>query len=574
MLKYELIGKNDDSIINIFTNRGVNPNTMLNLDESVLNSPLKMKNMKEAIELIYRHIVESDKNIIGVVDPDTDGFTSTSILYMYLTDCYPELKERFYLIIHEGKQHNIPLDKVAQIDNVGLVIAPDCSSNEEETHKKLWDQGIDVVILDHHEAEKYSKYATMVNISLDDYPNKSLSGAAVTYKFCKGFDEIYDFNFADNYLDLVVWGILGDMVPTDTPETIYLCQLGMKNIKTEFAKAMYKMKSYNIGDQVTPTAIVFYVSPLINACVRVGTQDEKNMLIKAMITKTPDLVQSTKRGAKDGDTEIIQEQAIRVLNNIKSRQGRQVDKAMKDLDTQIKENNLTDNQVIMLDTKGEFPSEFNGLIANKYLHEYKKPVLVGMDRTFGDKIVFSGSGRSDDKSMIADLKGFLNNSGLVNFAEGHASAHGFAVDENKRQELIDYFNDKLKGEVFEPIYQLDFIDDFNTMSIDRLLDITHYSTYWARGLEEPKIMLQNVPVFKGNIEISGSFDKQLIRFRSGKLQFVTFNRTTKEAQALKKNQKINLNVIGSVSINTFKGESNLQMIVDDFEIKESQKYYF
>ena len=43
---------------------------------------------------------------------------------------------------------------------------------------------------------------------------------------------------------------------------------------------------------------------------------------------------------------------------------------------------------------------------------------------------------------------------------------------------------------------------------------------------------------------------------------------------LKQNQRTTIDVIGKVTMNTFKGESNLQVMVEDFDIKETQQYYF
>lgn len=44
-----------------------------------------------------------------------------------------------------------------------MIIAPDSSSNEYETHQFLKENNIDVLILDHHEAEKVSEYACVIN---------------------------------------------------------------------------------------------------------------------------------------------------------------------------------------------------------------------------------------------------------------------------------------------------------------------------------------------------------------------------------------------------------------------------
>lgn len=578
MLRYDLIGNNSDDIYNIFKNRGVNPDSVMKLNESALYDPFLMKNMKEAVELIH-HYIENDDRLIAIQqDPDADGLTSTALTFMYLTDCYPELKERLRIFIQPGKAHGIQVNVLKDLIDKGeefcLVIAPDCSSNEEDVHKEIKDLGIEVVVLDHHDADKYSEYATMVNISLDDYPNKNLSGVGVCQKFAKAYDNTYGFDFADKYYDLVAVGLVGDMIELNTPEAMYMVQKGMKDVRTAFMKSVYKMKSYNIGDQITPTGIAFYVVPLLNAAVRVGTIEEKQMLTEAMCTKVHKEVPSKKRGAKKGDTEIIQEQAIRILGNIKSRQGREVDKAMEKLNAQIAENNLEQNQLILLDTKGEFPSEFNGLIANKFLQKYKKPVLIGREHTFDGQLVFSGSARGDDKSTLPNLKTFLNESGKVIYAEGHEAAHGFAIPAGTQQELVDYFNTKLAGQVFEPVYKLDFIINYSDVSIDNMLEITRYATFWARGLEEPVFLLKDVPVFKGDIETSGSFDSQLVRFKSGPLQFVSFGVPMDKAVALKQNQRTTIDVIGKVVMNTYNGESNLQIIVEDFDIKETQQYYF
>jgi single-stranded-DNA-specific exonuclease len=48
-------------------------------------------------------------------------------------------------------------------DNVKLVVAIDSSSNDYEIHKNLADKGIDVLVIDHHEAERISEYACVLN---------------------------------------------------------------------------------------------------------------------------------------------------------------------------------------------------------------------------------------------------------------------------------------------------------------------------------------------------------------------------------------------------------------------------
>ena len=62
---------------------------------------------------------------------------------------------------HSGKEHGIIVSTVPE--DVKLVIAPDSSSNDYDQHKELSEKGIDVLVIDHHEAEKVSEYACVIN---------------------------------------------------------------------------------------------------------------------------------------------------------------------------------------------------------------------------------------------------------------------------------------------------------------------------------------------------------------------------------------------------------------------------
>ena len=73
---------------------------------------------------------------------------------------------------------------------INLVICPDSASNDYEQHKFLKDNNIDVLILDHHEAEHMPTDAVTINNQLCDYPTKSLCGGAIVYKFCCYFSKV------------------------------------------------------------------------------------------------------------------------------------------------------------------------------------------------------------------------------------------------------------------------------------------------------------------------------------------------------------------------------------------------
>jgi single-stranded-DNA-specific exonuclease len=82
-------------------------------------------------------------------------------------------------------------------EDIKLVIAPDSSSNDYDVHAELAARGIDVLVIDHHEADRVSEHACIINNQLCDYPTKSLSGVGMVYKFCSYIDRLLNVDYAD-----------------------------------------------------------------------------------------------------------------------------------------------------------------------------------------------------------------------------------------------------------------------------------------------------------------------------------------------------------------------------------------
>lgn len=91
----------------------------------------------------------------------------------------------------------------------GLIIVPDAGSNDFKYIEELKEIGIPVLVLDHHITdEKISDNAIVINNQLSpNYHNKELTGAGVVYQFCRYYDKIYNYNFAEKYMDLAAWGV-------------------------------------------------------------------------------------------------------------------------------------------------------------------------------------------------------------------------------------------------------------------------------------------------------------------------------------------------------------------------------
>jgi len=148
----------------ILKNRGIKEEDIFHFlnttEEDVYDSKL-LDNIKDGAAILAKHLKEQNKIFIQV-DSDCDGYTSSALLINYLNNLFPySVQHNISYRVHEGKHHGLLLDTIPE--DIKLVILPDSSSNDYEEHKKCVENGIDVLILDHHEAEKVSEYACVIN---------------------------------------------------------------------------------------------------------------------------------------------------------------------------------------------------------------------------------------------------------------------------------------------------------------------------------------------------------------------------------------------------------------------------
>lgn len=242
----------------------------------------------------------------------------------------------------------------------------------------------------------------------------------MVYKFCQLIDKILGKNIIDNYLDLVSLGMIADMVDLRDFETKYLINCGISNIRNPFLKGMIEKNAYSIGNDITPMGIAFYVAPYVNATIRMGSLEEKQIMFKSMLEyEAYNEVPSTKRGCK-GQKEFIVEQAIRNCSNIKSRQTKARDNGVEYIENLIKNNNLLENKILLI----QIPKEANiektltGLIANQLMSKYQRPVLLLNETEQDNKICWEGSARGYEKSSLKDFRQFCLDSKCILYAEG------------------------------------------------------------------------------------------------------------------------------------------------------------
>ena len=567
----------------VFYNRGFKTleeaNIYLNTTDENILSPQLIDNISKGARMLISHISQNHDALLQI-DSDADGFTSAAILMNYLNRLFPNYAQNHIKYwVHDSKAHGI--DEMGLNDKIKLILCPDASSNEFEKHKELAKKGIDILIIDHHNAAEVSEYACIINNQLCDYPTKSLSGAGMVYKFCSYIDELLGVNYADDYLDLASLGIIADVMDLRDLETKHIISRGLKNIRNPFLKLVIDNdeRYFPKGKPVSIKSIAWSIGPLVNAVTRIGTIEEKHLLFESMIEFLAyEQVPSTKRGCK-GQMETRVEQSVRTCKNIKNRQDKSRDSLVAKVDGMIKEQDLLKNKILIVNLGETLSTTKNiiGLVANKIMSKYQRPTLLlsRIEDEEGNPHL-SGSGRNYPAPGIESLQHFLLESNLVDFAEGHNNACGVSIPQNNLNELLNYANEKLKDTEFIIKYDVDYVYDFNIShpeASQEIYGIAKYKEIWGQGLHEPVIAFTNVKLTPGNLFLMGAKNNTWKVSINKDLSMIKFNSSEERFDELYEPYgNVIVDLIGTCEINDWNDSAQINII--DYNIVKKNKFDF
>ena len=319
-------------VTKILENRGIkNVPMFLNPTKSCLEDNHLLDNIDLAVDIFLKHMNNNSK-VVVLQDCDCDGVTSAALMIQYINDNFPSISVDY--IIHDNKEHGLDNKSMLEIKpkKPDLLIIPDAGSNDLRQLKTLKSAGIDVIVLDHHdESEKVTRlksiyrlenlndFAVIVNNQMSSKVNdKSMTGVGIVYKFCSVVDERLKRNTVNKYLDLVALGMIADSCDLTQLQTRYLVLEGIKQIQNEtnhnkFISELVKSQAYSLHSKATILGISFYIAPLVNALIRLGTKDGKEIMLKAFLNSSEKAIVKIR---SKGEIEVsIQEQARRLCES-------------------------------------------------------------------------------------------------------------------------------------------------------------------------------------------------------------------------------------------------------------------
>lgn len=512
---------------------------LIDISVDMERSPYELKDMEKAAKIISNHI-DSNSRIIVFGDYDTDGITGTSIMVRALRNVGADVD---YFINHRfihgyGISVDAVKDMILEKGAPDLIITVDNGIVGFEGIQFAVDQGIDVVVTDHHLAkEELPNASAVVNPHrLDDTSTfKDICGATVAYKVMfalyhlRGlpFDYIYDMR------DLVALGTVGDIMPL-VDENRWLVTQGLDLIGRERREQFSALRRAKQGDKpfkLDGDLFGFLLSPMMNAPSRLT--GSPNIGVDFFLTDDVD------------EMDTLAEEIVDLNEQRKALTLKQMAIAEEIVDT--------DSDNVIVAYHPDFHQGIIGLIAGRLTNKYNKPAIVFAPSANG---VIKGSSRSIESYNIKEAFDRIADQ-LVSYG-GHAQAAGLSVMEsnfdNFKQAIVADAS-KLTEEELTPTAKVDVVLSPDEITAELIHEMNRFSPY-GHGFEKPSFGLHPLNVDSVTFMTDGQHAKiigdngmNVLLFSGGEYvrELGTFS---------------NISAIGSPSLNTFMGRTSVQFIVD------------
>ncbi|MFA6315148.1 MAG: single-stranded-DNA-specific exonuclease RecJ [Candidatus Paceibacterota bacterium] len=529
------------------------------------HDPFLLKDARKSAERVVQAI-ESDERIAIYSDYDADGIPGAAIFH----DFFKRIGFKnfsIYIPHRHDEGFGVNSEAVRQLidEGVKLLITLDCGITDVLPVKLAKENGIDVIITDHHEPPDAlpPAFGIIDHKQKDcEYPDKNLCGSGVAYKLIQAILKINRFGLKEGmekwFLDLVGIATLSDMVPLVGENRIF-AKYGLAVLGKSQRKGLVQLfRKLKISQKdVTEDDIVFMVTPRINAASRMGVpMDAFHMLV-----------------AEDEDEAYSAVEHLDTINN--ERKG-VVASLVKEVKKILRERHMGSIPGAIVLGNPLWRPALLGLVANSCAEEFRRPVFLwGRD---GENMI-KGSCRSEGTSSVVEIMRTASTGTFSQFG-GHHHSGGFAVAndqihflEQKLNEAVEMIKSQRQtgGDTAKDGIQEDKIEDFmvdaelklDDINIGLFNDIDKLAPF---GMANPKpififrnilpISIKKFGKTKDHVELI--FNKK----DGSKVSAISFFGATKDwAEKIRENVRIDL--IATLERSLFKGRPELRLRVVD-----------
>ncbi|NPV03336.1 MAG: single-stranded-DNA-specific exonuclease RecJ [Syntrophaceae bacterium] len=542
----------------ILINRGINDletaRRYLNPSLHDLHSPFLMKDMKEGVARLIR-AVQGGETVAIYGDYDVDGITSLAILYRFLRGIHDGVMYYIPDRVDEGYSLNRKAIDRLKAQDVRLIVTVDCGVSDREEIEYARTQGIDTIVLDHHEVpETLPAAVAVINPNRSDcpFPFKHLAGVGIVFNFLIalrgglrniGFWSQRPYPNLRDYLDLVALGTIGDLSPLVDENRIF-ARIGLELLNEDRRVGLKALRdTAGLGNTVIDSGVAsFALIPRINAAGRVGTPDDAVRLLL-----TEDTIEAQRIAAR-----------LDACNRERQRLEKTIfDEIMARIDSM---GNAKEKGALVLASPEWHPGVI-GIVASRVVDRFYRPtILISLKDGIG-----KGSGRSiAEFNLYEGLK--LCDPLLISYG-GHRYAAGISVKEGDIEKLGEVLGEIVKGGlVVQELVQETRIDAQCSLSQVTHDLVSQFDRLAPFGIQnsEPIICSRNVQVSYPTV-VGNKHLKMRVYGDGVSCSSIWFNRGD-YAQNV---EGVRLDIAFTPQINTWNGSSSIQLKVRDIAAASS-----
>jgi single-stranded-DNA-specific exonuclease len=406
---------------------------------ATLGDPRLLPEMPAAVERMLKAVDEKQK-VVLYGDYDVDGVTSMALLHLVLKAYGLETKLFLPSRMEEG--YGLSMDGLAKCFELfgkpDLLIALDCGTTSLNETAWLAEQGVDCVIVDHHELSPLGKpkCLAMVNPKLGEEWHYFCT-AGLVFKVSHALLKTRpapNFDLKET-LDLVALGTVADLVPL-VSENRLLVRRGLEALGQTQRLGLRALKQLAGVDGLVQTHHVsFRLGPRLNAAGRLDTAAKALELLLAPEMETAaELANLLEAQNKDRQNveQAVHAEAEAMLGTL---------------------GDLDDLSAIVLGSRNWHPGVI-GIVASRISRLCHRPTILV---SFGEDGVGKGSGRSIPGFSLVEAIEVCNEHLLG--GGGHAMAAGISVEESKFDSFRVAFSaaarKALSDEAMTPLLELD-----------------------------------------------------------------------------------------------------------------------
>lgn len=424
-------------------------------------SSLELPDMARAVARLAQAINQGET--IGVWgDFDVDGQTATTLLVSALRSLGAPVLYHIPVRAEEG--HGVNLPRLGQFiaRGVDLLITCDTGVDAHEAVDFARQQGIDVLITDHHDlpAALPAAHAVVNPKRLPAaHPLAALPGVGVAYKVIEELLLRYGQGDAgQHYLDLAALGIVADLA-VQTGDTRYLLQRGLAALRqTQRLGLQVLLRNAELSrENLSEEHIAFALAPRLNALGRLG---DANPIVEFLTT------------ADLGRASVLATQ-LEGLNAQRQLLTSQVFQAAM---AQVERDRSLADQAALVLAHPAWPAGVIGIVASQLVERFHRPTVL-IAAPPGE--LARGSARSVDSCNITAA--IAAQADLLAGYGGHPMAAGLTI----RPEHIPEFRRRLSqtvqamlGEVpAEPTLAIDGYLPLTDLSLDLVTDLERLAPF-------------------------------------------------------------------------------------------------